>query len=395
MDHMHRTHRYLLSNSHSSLRRGLMDEIDWSKRLIGIKGARGVGKTTFLLDYAAEHYQIDDRRCLYANLNQFCFSEMSIIGFAEQFVKDGGEVLLLDQVFKYPNWSEELRYCYEHFPSLKIVFTGSTVMRLKEENEQLRGICQPYTLNGFSFREFLYQMTGHKFPVLKLSEIQQQHEEIAREIVSKAHPALWLNDFIHHGHYPFFLEKHNYSENLLKAINMMLEVDVLLIRQIDQRFLHKLRRMLYLMSMEAPAWPNVSKLSQTLELSRATVGNYMQYLADARLVNLLYKSGDNSQKKPSKYYLHNPNLCFVLNPQTAFDAQTYATFFLNQVKVRHDVSVPKQNGIDFLLDNEYSYSVQTDQEGIRKSKPRQYTAVANIEVGKEKVIPLWLFGFLY
>ncbi len=394
MDHMHRTHRHLLNNSSPSLRRELMDEIDWRDRLIGIKGARGVGKTTFLLDCASERYKTDDKRCLYANLNQLCFSEMSIAGFAEQFVNDGGETLLLDQVFKYPNWSEELRYCYEHFPSLQIIFTGSTVMRLKEENEHLRGICQSYTLNGFSFREFLNLMTDCHFPSVSLYDLHERHEEIASEVLAQARPLQWINDYMHHGYYPFFLEKHNYSENLLKTINMMLEVDVLLIRQVDQRFLHKLRRMLYLMSINAPASPNVSKLSNILELSRATVGNYTQYLADARLINLLYKE-ESTLKKPAKYYLHNTNLSFVLNPQTSYDVATYETFFLNQLKTKHEVSIPNHKGTRFVVDNEFSYSILSEMPRGKKIKQADYCVVANIDKGKGRHIPLWLFGFLY
>ena len=113
-----------------------MDEIDWSNRLIGIKGTRGVGKTTFLLQYAKEKFGTD-RSCLYINMNNFYFSQYSLVDFARKFVEGGGKTLLIDQMFKYTNWSHDLRICYDLFPELHIVFTGSSVMRLKEENPEL------------------------------------------------------------------------------------------------------------------------------------------------------------------------------------------------------------------------------------------------------------------
>lgn len=144
------THSYLLEHTNAPVRRPLMDEIDWNDRLIGIKGTRGVGKTTFLLQYAKEKFGPNDRKCLYANMNNFYFQSKGIAEFAGDFVKNGGRVLLIDQVFKDPNWSKELRTCYDKYPELKIIFTGSSVMRLKEENPELNGIVKSYNLRGFS-----------------------------------------------------------------------------------------------------------------------------------------------------------------------------------------------------------------------------------------------------
>ena len=160
MEAFFRTHSYLVEHVHAPVRRILMDEIDWNARLIGIKGTRGVGKTTFLLQYAKENFDTQDRQCLYVNMNNFYFQGRGIADFAGDFVKQGGRVLLIDQVFKQPNWSRELRKCYDLYPSLRIVFTGSSVMRLKEENPELNGIVQSYNLRGFSFREYLNLKTG-------------------------------------------------------------------------------------------------------------------------------------------------------------------------------------------------------------------------------------------
>ena len=158
MEALYEIHTNLVEHTNAPVRRLLMDEIDWTDRLIGIKGTRGVGKTTFLLQFAKEHYGPHDRRCLYINMNNFYFQGRGIADFAGEFVKRGGECLLIDQVFKQPNWSSELRHCYDLYPNLQIVFTGSSVMRLKEENPELHNIVESYNLRGLSFREYLNLM---------------------------------------------------------------------------------------------------------------------------------------------------------------------------------------------------------------------------------------------
>ena len=169
MEAFFRTHAYLVEHTNVSVRRTLMDEINWNGRMIGIKGTRGVGKTTFLLQYAKEKFGAHDRRCLYVNMNNFYFQSKGIAEFAGDFVNNGGKVLLIDQVFKQPNWSVELRKCYDFYPNLKIIFTGSSVMRLKEENPELHNIVESYNLRGLSFREYLNLMTGNNFHAYTLS----------------------------------------------------------------------------------------------------------------------------------------------------------------------------------------------------------------------------------
>lgn len=260
MEAFYRTHTYLVEHTNAPVRRDLMDEIDWNDRLIGIKGTRGVGKTTFLLQYAKEKFGTD-RSCLFINMNNFYFSAHSIIDFANEFQKRGGKVLLIDQVFKYPDWSRKLRFCYDCFPQLKIVFTGSSVMRLKEENLELRDVVKSYNLRGFSFREFLNLQAGMDFKPFTLDEILNNHEQIARTILSKVRPLNYFQNYLHHGFYPFFLEKRNFSENLLKTMNMMIEVDILLLKQIELKYLSKIKKLFYLLAVAGPKAPNVSQLA--------------------------------------------------------------------------------------------------------------------------------------
>jgi predicted AAA+ superfamily ATPase len=397
VESFYRTHQYLLSHLPTSLvRRGLMDEINWNERLIGIKGSRGVGKTTFLLSHAKEFYGIDNRECLYINLNHFVFTVCTLVDFVGQFHAGGGKTLLIDQVFKYPDWSKELRVCHDRFPDLKIVFTGPSVMRLKEENPDLSGRVAVYHLRGFSFREYLNLANGSRYAACSLRDVLRDHSAIAGGIAGEMKDKLQADfrDYLHHGFYPFFLEKRNYSENLLKTINMTFEVDVLYIRQIEQRYLPKLRKLLYLISMEeAPCSPNISRFSKELDMSRATVMNYLKYLKDARLINMLYSAGEDFPKKPSGVYIYNTNLLHVVNRQQVNALSECRTFFYNQVQKDSLVSEGIKNA-DFTVDGEYHFCIRTGSGAFRNNP--QYWYVANgMDTGGDNVVPAWLFGFLY
>ena len=314
MEAFYRTHAYLVEHTNAPVRRVLMDEIDWNDRMIGIKGSRGVGKTTFLLQYAKEQFGVNDRQCLYINMNNFYFEGRGIADFAGDFVRHGGKVLLIDQVFKQPNWSSELRKCYDSYPNLKIVFTGSSVMRLKDENPELNGIVKSYNLRGFSFREFINLKAGTTLKPYTLDEILNDHERLVKQILPRVSPLRYFQDYLHHGYYPFFLEQRNFSENLLKTMNMMTEVDILLIKQIELKYLTKIKKLFYLLAVNGPGAPNVSSLADAIETSRATVMNYIKNLADARLINIIYPVGQDFPKKPSKVMMHNSNLMYAIYP---------------------------------------------------------------------------------
>ncbi|WP_106828822.1 ATP-binding protein [Parabacteroides pacaensis] len=392
MEAFFKTHNYLLEHTTSPVRRGLMDEINWNDRLIGIKGSRGVGKTTFLLDYAREFFGKDNKECLYINLNHFYFTERTLIDFADEFRSKGGKVLLIDQVFKYPDWSKELRYCYDNFTDLKIVFSGSSVMRLKEANPDLSGKVVSYNLRGFSFREFLNLMAGTRFPSFTLDEVIKNHKEIVRDICADVKPMAYFQDYLHHGFYPFFLEKRNFSENLLKTMNMTLEVDVLYIKQIEQSYLPKLRKLLYLLAISAPCTPNVSQLSKDVETSRATVMNYIKYLKDARLMNMLYPIGEEFPKKPSRVYMYNSNLMFPIRPMAVNQQAVRESFFYNQLLKDHTLNAVEGNP-HFLVNEKYLFRIEENMKG--KNNPDWYYAVDRMGVENDNIIPLWLFGFLY
>ena len=395
MEAFFRTHRYLVEHVNAPVRRTLMDEIDWNDRMIGIKGTRGVGKTTFLLQYAREKFDLGDKQCLYINMNNFYFQGRGIADFAGEFYHRGGRVLLIDQVFKQYDWSRELRKCYDLYPGLKIVFTGSSVMRLKDENPELNGIVKSYNLRGFSFREFVNLLTDNTFRPFSLDEILADHERIVKQILPKVSPRRYFQDYIHHGFYPFFQERRNYSENLLKTMNMMTEVDILLIKQIELKYLPKIKKLFYQLAEEGPKAPNVSKLAQDIETSRATVMNYIKYLTDARLLNMIYPIGEDFPKKPSKVMLHNSNLLYAIYPIHVEKQDAMETFFVNSLWKDHKVN---QSGRDqsYLVDGKLKFRVCDANVRTKiRYTPDTIYARYNTEIGKDNQIPLWLFGFLY
>ncbi|TCO08878.1 ATP-binding protein [Natronoflexus pectinivorans] len=385
-----KTHKYLLDHLSVPIRRGLMDQVNWNSRLIGIVGARGVGKTSFLLDFVSTVYG-NDKSCLYVNLNNLYFSDRTIISFADEFQKTGGKTLVLDQVFKYPEWASELVTCYDSFPDLQIIFSGSPLM-LPEKGHDLLVKADIYSLEGFSFREYINHKSDNKFPAFKLDEILTDHTRIATDIVDSIKPLAYYNDYLHHGYYPFFLEKSNYLENLLKNINLVLEIDISYLQQIELKYLPKLRKLLYIIACSAPFQPNVSRLSQEVETSRATIINYLKYLNQARLINLLYEGQSEPLKKPSEIYLQNPNLLYSVARGDVENEVLNKTFFSNQIGYNHQVGYSRTT--DFIIDETHLFNVGNRPKTGKGKNEDVWHACNMLEVGHGKDVPLWLFGFL-
>lgn len=384
-----KTHKYLLEHLEVPVKRGLMDKVNWQERLIGIIGARGVGKTNFLLDYVSSNHGMD-KSCLYINLNNLYFSDKSIALFADEFQKTGGKTLVLDQVFKYPNWAKELIYCYDNFPDLQIIFSGSPLMRNEKDDAELESRAAIYNLEGFSFREYINYKTGKNFKSYTFSELLTNHEKIAPQIISQIKPLAYYNDYLHHGYYPYFLEERNYLENLLKNINLILEVDISYLQQIELKYLPKLRKLLFTIASSAPFQPNISKLSNEVETSRATIVNYLKYLSQANLIHLLYEGEADYLKKPAQIYLQNPNLLYSVASGDIDQSILNKTFLCSQLH-QHEINYCKD--ADFLIDQKYKFNVEKECP-TKENKKDTITACEMEEVGKGKNIPLWLFGFL-
>ena len=404
-----RIHDFLVAHASMPLRRRLMDEINWDDRLIAIKGGRGVGKTDLLLCRAREIEEEwknlpeppkkskthpspkDIRPCLFVTMNDFFFTQHTLMEVAAAFAAKGGRYLFIDQLFKYTNWSRELKRCYSKFRNLHIIFCATPVMPIDEDNNDLKGIVHTYNLRGFSFREYLNIQTGLRLPVYTLEEIMQRHASISREICERVQPLKYFQNYLRHGYYPSYLESKQFDAALLKVMNSQLEVDVLMIQQIDVACLHKLRKLLYILMQDAPCALNISSISEEIGLSRATTMNYVKYLKDSRLINLLYPENKTFPMKPTKVYMHNPNVALMNFTRDIAPIDLYETYFYTAVHGSHKINACDRSAM-FIVDNQYYFDVK---EKVSVRDTIRPTAIGELEYGRGNQMPLWLLGFLY
>lgn len=386
------THNTLLKERTSSVPRGVLKQIDRSRRLIAVKGSRGVGKTNFLLDYCNEYHR-GDSSCLYVSVNNLFIASEGLFHFVEHFYKLGGKVLLLDQIHKYPEWDKELRACYDAFSDLQIIFTSSSIVRIKS-NSYLNGIVEMYNLSGLSFREFLELETGHHFPVFTFEEIVLHHEGIVESILRTIRPLAYFENYLQYGYYPIYKEGKSHIDYLLKNVNLTLEFDIPYANQIELKYLIKLKQLLYLAAKETGCNVNISKLSNAIGVSRATVLNYLNYMKNARLLTLLYDSDndDDCGRKPKKLYIHNPNLLSAVCLDDVDRMSLRKSFFLSQLCPINRINYTES--ADFLVDGKYEVDIR--EEGDKKKMESSLIVMEDmIERGKKNIIPLWLAGFTY
>jgi uncharacterized protein len=387
-----------LSNVSLDFTRSAMDEIPWRAQLVGIKGARGVGKTTLLLQYIKLHLSDQIAQTLYVSLDSFWFSSHSLSELIEDFYKQGGKFLFLDEVHKYPNWAQELKNAYDDYPDLKVVFTGSSALEILNARADLSRRAVMYEMQGFSFREFLGIETKIDFSILSLNEILEKHVEITQEIGQKIKPFQYFSKYLEFGYYPFYREdKELYEIKLTEVVNMILEIELPLLRGIESGYVFKLKELLSVISASVPFTPNISKLGEKLTINRSTILSYLHYFQEVRLTNNLFKEANGISKlqKPQKIYLENTNLMQILSPSNVNIGNVRETFFANQVGFRHNLLYTEKG--DFLVDEKYTFEIggkgktKHQIEGIENA----FIAADEIEFGFNQKIPLWLFGFLY
>lgn len=378
-------------------KRSLMDQIQWNARLIGIKGARGVGKTTLLLQYIKENLPIDVTT-LYVSLDNIWFAENKLSTLTDTFVKRGGKYLFLDEVHKYPNWSQELKNIYDDYPELKVVFTGSSLLEILNARADLSRRAVVYTLQGLSYREYLHLKAGIKLPKLNLEDLLQNHLQLAREINGQLKPLQYFDEYLKTGYFPYFQEVPSlYYQRIEEVINMTLEIELPLLRKVEVSYVSKLKQLLQIISESVPFIPNVSKLSERIGLNRNTFTTYLFFLQEANLTRNIYKdaSGITQLQKPDKIYLENTNFQYALAPKNTEKGSIRETFFVNQLSYQHRIEYVEQG--DFLIDQSYTIEVggkgKTNRQvqGIANS----YVASDDLEYGTGTKIPLWMFGFLY
>ena len=377
--------------------RSLSKEINWNARLIGIKGARGVGKTTMLLQYIKLNFKEQAEKALYVSLDNIWFANKSLYQLADDFIKKGGTHLFIDEVHRYPNWSQEIKNIYDDFHTLHIIFTGSSLLEILNARADLSRRSIIYTMQGLSFREYISMETDMELETYTLHEIVENHLEISQKIVQKVKPFKYVENYLKSGYYPFYKEQTDlYAQRLNEIINMILEIELPLLRKVDVAYVYKIKQLLAIISESVPFIPNMSKLSHKIGINRATLLSYFHYLEESKLVINLYKKGKGISKlqKPNKSYLENTNLMFALSPGTINKGNLRETFFVNQLQ-REQVSYSEKS--DFFVNNKYTFEIGGKNKTRKQiaNIENAYIVLDNIEHGFQNKIPLWLFGFLY
>jgi len=385
----------LLQETDAKTFRYLYQNIDWDERCIAIIGAKGVGKTTMLLQHI-KHTFANKNEALFASLDNTWFANHSIFDLADEFYLNGGTHLFLDEIHHYPNWATEIKNIYDSFPKLKIVFTGSSLLQIYKSTADLSRRVVYEKLEGLSFREFLKFEKMGDFPVLSMKEIVENHQDIAFRITENLKIIPLFKKYLKNGYYLFYKEGlSKYEIKLQEAVNNVIDIDIPAIENIEFESRHKLKRLLAILSTLVPYTPNITDLSVAIDSNRNNTVKYLFLLANAKLLNLVsYKNktiGDLT--KPDKVLLNNTNLSYLYG-DNANIGSARETFFVNQLNAVANVILAPQG--DFMVDN-YTFEIGGKKKPFDQIKDilNSFIVADDIETGHGNKIPLWLFGMLY
>jgi predicted AAA+ superfamily ATPase len=396
MEKLYDLHETYLRKTKLNFRRYLIDDINWEGKLIAIKGPKGVGKTTMILQYIKENYK--GKEALYVSMDSIVAKPYSIFEIAEYHVNKGGTSLFIDEIHKYTDWSREIKTIHDLYPDLQVVFSGSSILQIYKSFADLSRRAVAYNMEGLSFREFLTLETGIVFDKLDLKNILKNHVSVAEGIIEKVNVFKYFEAYLQHGYYPFYLESiKDFNQKLEQVINNSLDVDLPFILEISVHNIFKIKKLLYLLATELPFQPNVSKLAGSLELNRNTLNNYLYYLSECKMISLLTDAGKSysTLSKPEKIFMHNTNLVYAINGNKVNVGTIRELFFYNQVSAKNAVNFVKKG--DFIVDNQYVFEVGGAQKSFTQIADIKdsYLAIDDVQIGRGNKVPLWLFGFLY
>ena len=394
---LYETSERIVKSAKTDFTRYLYDKINWNNDLIGIKGARGVGKTTLMLQYIKQNFKNDSSKALYVSLDNLWFANHTLSQVVDYHYKNGGTHIFIDEIHKYPNWQTLLKNIVDEYPGFNVVYTGSSMLKIDYHKGDLSRRQIVYTLKGLSFREFLEYETQQKFPALTLEQLLQTHSEVALQLTEKMKILPLFDKYLKCGYYPFYKkDTAGFGMRLQGTILSILNEDMPYVEDISQATKMKIMRMLMIIAENVPQTPKMSDLYAALETSREQGLKMLSLLESADLLTTLSAVTKNFKymSKPDKIYLNNPNLMYALTPN-ANRGTLRETFFLNQLSYVGAVNYPKQG--DFLVNQKYLFEVGGHKKTFDQIKdiPDSFLAVDDIETGRKNRIPLYMFGFLY
>jgi predicted AAA+ superfamily ATPase len=389
MDSLFQYSNQLIAQVDITFTRYAYDKIGWNNRLLGLIGPRGVGKTTLVLQYIKNN--LNPQETLYVTAEDFYFSKNRFTDLANEFVKAGGKYLFIDEIHKYPEWSKELKLIYDYHQELKVVFTGSSILDIKKGSSDLSRRAVVYSMKGLSFREYLILFHQIKLPTYTLDEIVNQQVDVPQI----PHPLPLFNDYLKKGYYPFATEN-DYGIKLQQVVNQTLEVDIPTYAQMNVSTGRKLKQLLAIVAKSVPFKPNMSKIAEMLNISRNNIGDYLLYMEEAGMIAQLRSPTESLRAlgKVDKVYLENTNLVHILADESSNKGNIKETFFLNQLKVNHQVMSSSLG--DFIIDTMH-FEIGGKNKGGKQIKNAEKVFVVqdDIETGFLNIIPLWHFGLMY
>lgn len=382
--------RNILNSVDTAYVRNIHDAIAWDDRLVAILGARGVGKTTLVLQHIKLHDDLDTTLFVYAD--DLWFSAHTLVSLAEEFYKLGGKVLYIDEIHKYKNWSQEIKNIYDMLPGLKVRYTGSSILDLQKGSHDLSRRVLEYRMHGLSFREYMAINHGTNVPVHALEQVLANKIDFP---YSEYRPIALFKEYLRKGYYPYFKEQ-GYESRLDNTVKAILEVDIPKFAELSVSTAEKLKTLLYIIAQSVPFKPNYSKLARDLDIHRNYVADLVVWLEKAGLINLLHDDAQGYKLlgKVSKIYLNNPNLAYALSDEEPNVGNVRETIFFSWLSVTH--SVTASSAADFKI-GKYTFEIGGRRKGQRQIKDvdNAYVVKDDIEHGHLNEVPLWAFGLLY
>lgn len=385
---------YILNRNLPSYKRFLYQAIDFKERLIGVKGARGCGKTTLLLQYA-HSTGLEPQRILYIACDHPAMIDVSLYELAQTFYQEGGELLLIDEIHKVKGFAAHLKAIRDTF-DLQVLFSGLSALRLEHELGDLSRRAVVYDLPVLSLREFMEIETGLRFKAYALAEIVQQHGAIAAQVMQQVRPIEQFKKYLQYGAYPFYRESvENYPRKLLEVINLTIDVDLNTLYSIETAKLDKLKKVLYMLCSTDPVELNIAKLSAAVGTSWATLAKYLERMQAGSLIHLVRGgSGMRAVTKPDKLLLNNPNLFYVLCAHPSVGS-VRESFFVAQCGYQHQVHYHDKG--DFVVDEQWVFEIGGASKTLKQleGQANGYALVDDVVMGEGRRIPLWLLGMMY
>ncbi len=399
MDTLFAKHDRLIANTSLVIVREMMNRVHWDARLLSIQGAKGVGKSTLLKQYIKLNYQPGDRKVLYCSADTIDFSRRTLVDLAGEFVMNGGERLIIDEIHKYEGWSREIKEIYDLFPELKVIISGSSLLSLLAGDADLSRRCVKYTMSGLSFREALRFYEHIDLPVWTLEDILARPYELWQSVAAHCKPIQQFKKYLQYGYYPFYLEDPlDYYTRIEQVVNYVVETELPFICKIDVAYTRKIKALIAVIAEGVPYEVNANRLAAAIEIGRDTVVGYLKNLGDAKLLNLLYSDKKSVGKltKPDKVYLENTNLLYALSPSSVDIGTARETFAITQLSEDHLVEYGKDKG-DFKVDSKYRFEIGGKDKGFKQiaDLPNSYVFADDIESPNGAKLPLWMLGFLY